>query len=47
MGGEALGPVEACCLSIEECSRAVRQEWVGGWVGEHPHINKEGKGRMG
>ena len=34
MGGEALGPVKAQCLSIGEFQG--REAEVGSWVGEHP-----------
>jgi hypothetical protein len=41
VGGEALGPEDVRCPSVEEFQGG-RLEWVGGWVGEHPH---RGRGR--
>jgi hypothetical protein len=45
MGGEALGPVKACCPSVGECPD--REGVVGRWVREHPHNIREREDRMG
>jgi hypothetical protein len=36
VGETALGPESVQCPSVGECEDQ-RWEWVGGWVGEHPH----------
>jgi hypothetical protein len=43
MGGEALGPVMARCLSVGEC-KSRRWEWVVGWGNI---IIEAGGGEMG
>jgi hypothetical protein len=43
MGGETLDPVKAWWLSIEHRRMLGwwgRSEWVGGWVGKHPHRSR-------
>jgi hypothetical protein len=39
MGEEAFGPVKAQCPSVGECEG--REARGSGWVGEHPHRNRE------
>jgi len=37
-GGEVLGPVKACCLSVEEFQ--CNEVGVGGWEWEHLHRSR-------
>jgi hypothetical protein len=45
MGGEALGPVKAQCLSVEECQG--REVGVGGYVGGGSTLIETRGGGMG
>ena len=45
MGEEALGPVNACYPSKEECQGGEAR--VGRWLGEHPHRSREKEEEMG
>jgi hypothetical protein len=40
MGREVLGSMNAQLMPSVGESRAGRQEWVGGWVEDHPHRSR-------